>query len=506
VYDLGVRGAAVFTLVLLAIACSPSPAIYCTPDETMCHGSCSALYKDAQNCGGCDIACGAGLVCSEGTCATSCGGGTTQCGSSCVEPFIDRDNCGTCGHACSAGEVCSKGVCGTTCALDQKLCTSIATQPYCANIATDNANCGSCGVHCGGKETCVAGQCVAGCAPEQALCDGTCVNLSSDAAHCGNCNVACAFGAYCINWSCACTDGLTMCTNACVDTTTDKNNCGACGTKCAGTCEGGRCAIVLDYTSSATSALAQDATHVFWTESNGESHQGAKSGPSYLVLATNAWTTSVAVDASNVYWPYGAAIEMAEIGGNSSSEQTMPNAANEVIADGTWVYVADATGIRRFASGGGTVDTIITDTKPHALATTSNGLIFWANAAYQLEVANIDGTSQSTLTTMTSSIDHVVTDGSNVYFAWMDDVLSVPIQTSGPPLVLASGLVPPASLATDGTSVFWVDSGGIWKVPVNGGAKAKIHTSTNDIVEIVVDSTAVYWTSNLAQIGKLTPK
>jgi len=284
------------------------------------------------------------------------------------------------------------------------------------------------------------------------------------------------------------------------------NNCGGCGLKCSGTCEGGRCARVLDYTSSAANALAQDATHVFWTEANGESHQGSKTTASYTVLGTNAFTSSLGVDSSNVYWPNGAAIEIVPIGGNSSSEQTLPNAASEVMADGTWVFVTDTTGIRRFPAGGGTVATIVTDAKPHALAR-SNGLIFWANDAYQIERADADGTSQSTLATMTSSIDHVTTDGTNVYFTWGSDVLSVPIYQSSPPLVLAGGIVGLSAIATDGMYVYWVDVTGISKVPVTGGAKTKLYTSYGgDIVQIVVDGSALFWSSSSAQIGKLSPK
>ena len=497
-----VRGAALFTLVLVAAACEPTTRIYCTPDETMCHGSCSALYKDPQNCGACDAACGSALVCSQGACATSCGGGTTQCGSSCVETFIDCDNCGSCGHACGAGEVCSKGACGTTCSFAQKLCG--ANVAYCANIGTDNANCGDCGVHCGLLESCVGGQCVPACTSEQTLCDGMCANLKSDAAHCGSCAVACLLGQHCIDAVCACPQNLTTCGGACVDTSTDKNNCGACSQKCAGTCDGGRCTVVYN-TPTATGALGQDSTRVFFADATGEVRQGSKAMVAFMGIGPNAFGGSLTVDSSNVYWPNGAAIEIAQIGGNGSSEQTVPNAANEVTTDGTWVYVADATGIRRFPSGGGTVGDLVSDANPHSLST-ANGLIAWANGAYQVEVANADGTSQATVATMTSAIDHVATDGTNVYFTWSSNVLSVPVAASGPPFLLASGLTDLTGIATDGANVYWIDAASISRVPVGGGATTKIYASGGDVAQIVVDGSSVYWTSSAAKIGKVTPK
>jgi hypothetical protein len=296
-----------------------------------------------------------------------------------------------------------------------------------------------------------------------------------------------------------------MCGGACVDELTDDNNCGACGQTCAGTCQAGRCVRVLDNTTSAVEVLAQNATHLFWMETNGEVDQGSKGTASSITLATDASATSLTADASNVYWPNGDAIEIVAIGGSDSTSQSVPSTATEVASDGSYVYVADGTGIRRFPSGGGTVANIVADAAPHALAT-SNGLLFWANGAYALERANADGTSQSTLATMSASIDHVATDGTNVYFTSGSDVLSVPVQASALPLVLVSGIVGLVSLATDGNDVYWVDASSISKVPIGGGAATKIYAQTGDVVQIVVDSAALYWASSAGQIGRLTPK
>ena len=225
----------------------------------------------------------------------------------------------------------------------------------------------------------------------------------------------------------------------------------------------------------------------------------------FIGIGPNAFGASLGVDSSNVYWPNGTTIEIAEIGGNGSSQQTVPNTATEVTTDGSYVYVADATGIRRFPSGGGTVSDVVTDSNPHSLAT-ANGLIVWANASNEVEVANVDGTSQATLATMTSAVDHVTTDGTNVYFTWSSDVLSVPIQASDPPFLLASGLVELSGIATDGTSVYWIDSTSISKVPVGGGSTTKVYASSGDVAQIVVDGSSVFWTSSAAKVGKVTPK
>ena len=125
---------------------------------------CANPQSDPQNCGGCGTACGAGKVCSAGTCNTTCGGNTTTCGSGngayCASLQTDNANCGVCGTVCLAGKMCSAGACNTTCALGLTACGS-GNSAYCANVQSDNANCGTCGNVCPGNSTCTATVCKA---------------------------------------------------------------------------------------------------------------------------------------------------------------------------------------------------------------------------------------------------------------------------------------------------------------------------------------------------------
>jgi hypothetical protein len=76
----------------------------------------------------------------------------------------------------------------------------------------------------------------------------------------------------------------------------------------------------------------------------------------------------------------------------------------------------------------------------------------------------------------------------------------------------------PASLAVDGTSVYWTDtcaSGGssstLWKMPVGGGTPVRFATApTGGVGQIAVDEASVYWWTGLCggdeTIVRLTPK
>jgi hypothetical protein len=168
------------------------------------------------------------------------------------------------------------------------------------------------------------------------------------------------------------------------------------------------------------------------------------------------------------------------------------------------VYAAHGGGIVRFPAGSGSASTIVSGESPHALTLLGSAL-YWTNEAYQLRHANTDGSGLSTLTTMTSAIGDVASDGINVYFTWSSNLLALPVGSSGPPLLLAGGLSGLSHIATDGSDVYWSDASSVSKIPVNGGAKTMLHSTNGDVTDLVVDGTAVFWTSSTA-VMKLFPK
>ena len=86
----------------------------------------------------------------------TCGGGTVACGDACVDTKGDRKNCGQCGKTCASGQVCSDSSCAATCGGGTpNLCGSGDTAA-CVNLASDVNNCGACGTKCASGATCDA--------------------------------------------------------------------------------------------------------------------------------------------------------------------------------------------------------------------------------------------------------------------------------------------------------------------------------------------------------------
>ena len=94
-------------------------------------GACEEILSDPQNCGGCGIKCPQGKSCKQGLCSgasKNCGpdrlyaycdledGDLSKVccpGIGCADTGTDAENCGGCGVACADGQICSAGTCAT---------------------------------------------------------------------------------------------------------------------------------------------------------------------------------------------------------------------------------------------------------------------------------------------------------------------------------------------------------------------------------------------------------
>lgn len=261
----------------------------CGNSESCCPSrGCVDLDADPLHCGGCDLLCGPGEQCVDGTCtcgstqgsagpacdqyqaccgaspaclpseAAECDCGGRRCGAGqtccdlegsplCAATWNDVDNCGGCGLACADGQICSGG--GCVCAEGRADCNADPSDGCESPLRVDPAHCGACAAACDSGQVCDGGgRCALTCQAGLTTCGDRCVDVASDNTHCGACGVSCGAGEVCSAGACvtSCQVGLTQCGARCIDTQTDVRHCGACDVACPSgfVCDGtGVCAL-----------------------------------------------------------------------------------------------------------------------------------------------------------------------------------------------------------------------------------------------------------------------
>jgi hypothetical protein len=161
-------------------SCATIPG--CPPGQDLCNNlTCADLTTDPLNCGFCNNACGAGLVC-QPTGEPADGGSGGACGcpipgqvlahGQCIDLQVDPEDCGTIGNVCRPDQACLDGGCGcivppylaqlfdggvvppflaplldggSECATDAGM--------VCTDLLNDPSNCGACGRVCSGACT-----------------------------------------------------------------------------------------------------------------------------------------------------------------------------------------------------------------------------------------------------------------------------------------------------------------------------------------------------------------
>jgi hypothetical protein len=99
------------------VATPPDDGGSCASGQTSCSGRCVDLRNDSRNCGGCGLACAAGLLCAGGICSCACTPPFTCCTDTCLltrfcaNTQSDSRHCGACFRACAAGQTCTLGEC-----------------------------------------------------------------------------------------------------------------------------------------------------------------------------------------------------------------------------------------------------------------------------------------------------------------------------------------------------------------------------------------------------------
>jgi len=122
--------------------------------ETCGSKACVDTVNDPVNCGGCGVACPAGVACQASACA--CPAGTELCGDTCVDTTANGEHCGGCNLPCDGGLLCLAGACVDDCGALSECAGG------CVNTDTDPQHCGGCDSPCAGGGACDAGSCDCG--------------------------------------------------------------------------------------------------------------------------------------------------------------------------------------------------------------------------------------------------------------------------------------------------------------------------------------------------------
>jgi hypothetical protein len=217
----------------------PETATSCTLPKTLCNGTCVSITNDPKNCGKCGVVCGKYQMCTSGACQYGCTSPDTLCNAP-PEGGAGEAGAGGDGSAAESGATDAAPNDATTAdtgASDAAAGDGGSTQPYCANLGTDDNNCGSCGNVCKAGHTCTNGQCVLTCGPGQKACvaGDVCIPASSCCSS-ADCPVS---GQICPQpgGTCQCPGGESVCskTNSCIsasDCCTDADCATVSGASC----------------------------------------------------------------------------------------------------------------------------------------------------------------------------------------------------------------------------------------------------------------------------------
>ena len=264
---------------------------------------------------------------------------------------------------------------------------------------------------------------------------------------------------------------------SCGDTQSSAVNCGSCGHACAGAqaCVTGVCqplvALLPVGSGASPFALAQDDSYLYWTdhEFNGIMRTDKVLGGSSMVAGAGRSPTALLASDGGLYWGNEDNVSACNLSGCLGSASALASTADSgvvsVAVDTDWIYWSEGNPALLRASkiwdGGLRIgDTFWQgDASVGHVATDGQRVYFTANDGL-LRVVDVDGGNEIDLGSpgAAGSFDLVVDDAS-AYWSVRDPAqgvidrspLSAPSATT-----LASGQRFPASIASDGTNLYWI--------------------------------------------------
>jgi hypothetical protein len=469
-----------------------------------CGGSCTTKCTTSQHCG--TAADCAASACVNGTCVGSCSPGTKQCLDNGVQTCDSSGKWGTAVGCSAEKEYCRSGAC-EACSAGTANCNPADTLGCETNL---NAN-GTCGTTCANATACGANQaCSAGackCTGGLALCNSVCVNTAgSDPKNCGACGHSCQSTA-----ANACIAGV--CQPIRLETTTQPIALAANETRIfwlgvdgyalTDSVNGGnRTNFYVAGNPVSTSQfcptpttcninMAIDATTVYWPAQTAAPPNpfvqaqtvGGNSPYAYGNTQNSAaGYTFVTVDSTTIFAAYtnfftqGGNCPSAGIDYMAITPRTRTTShwglsvfcrVNRMVADGTNLYWTDlgapngmtAPGVFLAPKTGNSAKVVDSASIPQGIAV-YNGVLYWTDTGTGF-VRRWPLTGAPTTLSTSTAPGAMAVDADGVY--WIDSgktILHAPLSgTNVTPQTLAASQVAATAIATNSTSVFWINTG-----------------------------------------------
>lgn len=350
------------------------------------------------------------------------------------------------------------------------------------------------------------------CAPGTADCDGyrsdRCeVTTDTDPTHCGACDVSCAstgtVAILCTKGVCQPTcdaahvdcnrDGADGCE---VNTQVDPLNCGACGHACS---------------SDGASTVACIAGVCSPTCNTGVGDCATPKAPA----SDDGCETDITASTDCG----GCGLDC--LGGACSSSQCQPvslasGATGTIAVDSKYVHfvAADQETIVRVGIGGGTTQTVATNTRGVYTIASDGTYVYWASSNFQNfgdppdgQIYRITSGQQNNAISLSPgrAVTRLAVDGKNVYWTAgdKDDTKIYQMQRDGTgPRALTPSFSSPFGIVTNGTTIFVADSADLVSVPIGGGDYVQTTTPV-DSTSIAIDATYVYYWAPGTKAGEL---
>ena len=332
--------------------------------------------------------------------------------------------------------------------------------------------------------------CPAGCS----ACSARCVDLSADTLNCGSCGTQCIGGRSCEEGMCVCGEDTEPCGGLCVDVSSDPMNCGACANACdsGGACNQGTCTFpeILSTGRGTPGPIVVDDNRIYFVAAS-SIFSMAKDGSDVVTLAASVVASSIAVDATSLYYYSSVSIDSIPLaGGLPTVLATVTSSAGALAVDATHVYWVASSTVSKVPLAGGTPLTLTTGTVgTNTIALDAANVYFaYSSTVYRTPLT---GGSMTTLGSASGSVLDIAVDAAAVYYtASMVGKFAIDGSTSE---TLASATTP-QRIAIDADNVYFFNGTSLSRVPKAGGDVTILAVDMYPW-DLAVDATHVYWTS-----------